>query len=175
MERYEVVSNGPDETAAVARALASVLRGGDVILLDGQLAAGKTTFVKAVASARGSSDIVTSPTFTLANFYSTPTDTILHIDAYRLSGLLEFRDLALDDYFDSALTFIEWGMFAAKEFPEHLAIQFSAELGGADLGGADLGGAVRRTLTFSSDSLRWIAVLPAVLAEMATALGKATA
>src|SRR5215475_9269213 len=103
MERYEIVSKGPDETMAVARALAPVFRPGDMILLDGQLAAGKTTFVKAVAAARGSADVVTSPTFTLANFYSTPTDTILHIDAYRLSGVPEFRDLALDDYFESTV------------------------------------------------------------------------
>ena len=164
MERYEIVSKGPDETMAVARALAPVFRPGDMILLDGQLAAGKTTFVKAVAAARGSADVVTSPTFTLANFYSTPTDTILHIDAYRLSGVPEFRDLALDDYFESTVTFIEWGAFVAKEFPEHLAIRFDVEPGDD----------VRRTLAFSADGLRWSAALPAVLAKWPQRRGKAT-
>jgi len=81
-----VSTNGPDGTQAVAGLLAPLLRSGDVVLLTGGLATGKTTFVKAVVAALGSSATVTSPTFMLAQFYPLPQGTVLHVDAYRLSG-----------------------------------------------------------------------------------------
>jgi tRNA threonylcarbamoyladenosine biosynthesis protein TsaE len=159
---YELMSDGPDETAAIARALAPALRPGDILLLDGELAAGKTTFVKAVAAALGSADQVTSPTFTLANFYGYPGGTILHIDAYRLSGLLEFHDLALEDYLESAVTLIEWGAFAAAEYPDHLAVRFAADPDADD----------RRVLGFAATSPRWRELLPDLRDRMLAELRK---
>src|SRR5436189_4987054 len=94
---FAVSASGPEGTAAVAARLAARLRPGDVVLLTGDLAAGKTTFVQAVTRALGSTDPVTSPTFALAQFYETPVAPILHVDTYRLSDVDEYRDLGLAD------------------------------------------------------------------------------
>src|SRR5437870_4402660 len=109
MESFSVRSTGPEQTCEIASALAAHLRVGDVVLLTGGLASGKTTFVKGVAAALGSPDTVTSPTFMLAQAYASPRGRILHVDAYRLSGLPEYRDLALDEEAADSITVVEWG------------------------------------------------------------------
>lgn len=149
MVSVTVSTNGAEGTAAVAAMLAPYLRVGDVILLKGGLATGKTTFVKALASAMGSPAQVTSPTFTLAHFYAFDRGTILHIDAYRLSGIHEYRDLGLDEYLDEAVTLVEWGEKVAEEFPGHLMVDFHCDSSAPDL----------RVIAFSADSLRWLPVL----------------
>src|SRR5690348_342361 len=98
MDSVAVTTKGAEGTGTIAGLLAPHLRPGDAVLLKGGLATGKTTFVKALAAAMGSTALVTSPTFTLAQFYPSPQGTILHVDAYRLSGIHEYRDLGLDDY-----------------------------------------------------------------------------
>ncbi len=95
MIEFSVVSNSREETRAVAVALAPVLRVGDAMMLKGPLASGKTAFVQELVAALGSKAEVTSPTFTIAQFYPITSGTFLHIDAYRLSSVAEFRDLAL--------------------------------------------------------------------------------
>ena len=79
-ESIRVVAESPARTAAVAAAVAGQLRAGDVVLLHGELAAGKTTFVAAAAAALGSPDQVTSPTFMLAQFYAGGRVPVLHVD-----------------------------------------------------------------------------------------------
>jgi tRNA threonylcarbamoyladenosine biosynthesis protein TsaE len=150
MNSFSVVSTGPEHTAQIASLVAETLRPGDVVLLSGDLASGKTTFVKGVAAALGSSDTVTSPTFMLAQFYQTAAAPILHMDAYRLSDVAEFRDLALEDYAEDSITFVEWGEKVGDEFPCHATILFSADHEDPD----------HRTLRFASDCDRWTAVLP---------------
>lgn len=151
MQSFTVISRSPEDTGAIAAAVAPALRAGDVVLLNGGLAAGKTTFVKALARALGSTDAVTSPTFSIANFYTRPAGQILHIDAYRLGGVAEFRDLALDDYFETAITVIEWGERVAEAFQNHLSIGFAA-------------GDAERKLTFAASGARWADAL-SVLAQ----------
>ena len=124
MRDFTVICKGRDETGHVAAALAPFLRSGDAIMLKGALAGGKTTFVKELVAALGSKIEVTSPTFTLAHFYPTPTGTFLHIDAYRLSSIAEFRDLALEDYFPESITAVEWGDIVSEDFPNALSIVF---------------------------------------------------
>ena len=92
-DSVRIVADSPGRTAEVAAAVAGQLQVGDVVLLHGGLAAGKTTFVTAVAAALGSPDQVTSPTFMLAQFYSGGRVPVLHLDTYRLTGVAEFRDL----------------------------------------------------------------------------------
>lgn len=152
VESVTVSTNGADGTAAVAAMLAPYLRLGDVILLKGGLAAGKTTFVKAVASAMGSGTVVTSPTFTIAHFYPFDHGTILHVDAYRLSGIHEYRDLGLDEYLDEAVTLIEWGEKVADDYPDHLMVDFHRDSSAPDL----------RVIVFSSGSPRWLPVVDAI-------------
>ena len=97
----------------LASRVALVLGPGDVVVLSGEVGAGKTTFVRAAARSLGVTGRVTSPTYQLARGYEGYTDgqrvTVNHMDLYRLEGI-EARDvLELDDYIEpDALTFIEW-------------------------------------------------------------------
>jgi len=124
MNRLSVTCRGREETARVAAALAPFLEPGDALLLKGALAGGKTAFVQELVKALGSHADVTSPTFTLAQFYPTPAGTFLHIDAYRLSSVAEFRDLALEDYVAESITAVEWGDIVEQEFSNALTIDF---------------------------------------------------
>ncbi len=153
MQSFTVLSRSPEDTAAIARALAPALRAGDVVLLSGGLAAGKTHFVKALAQALGSADAVTSPTFSIANFYARPGGQILHMDAYRLGGVAEFRDLALDDHFETGITLIEWGDRVAAAFRTHLSLAFETD-------------DTERRLTFSAHGARWLSAMPALAQQL---------
>lgn len=111
-------SRSPEETAELARALAAVARGGDLIVLAGDLGAGKTTFTKAFAAALGVTVPVTSPTFTLANRYEGDL-VVHHLDVYRLEGPAEVTDLGLEELLDDeAVTLVEWGDTIAPALPE---------------------------------------------------------
>ena len=112
------------ETRAVAVALAPLLRPGDAMMLKGPLASGKTAFVQELVAALGSKSEVTSPTFTIAQFYQIPSGTFLHIDAYRLSSVAEFRDLALEDFVAESITAVEWGDIVEQDFSNALSINF---------------------------------------------------
>jgi tRNA threonylcarbamoyladenosine biosynthesis protein TsaE len=107
----------PDATARVATAVARVLRGGDVVLLEGDLGAGKTFFTGAAARALGTTDPVTSPTFVLEKRYSLPPDNplaeVLHYDLYRLGSYDELADIGFEDLPADAVAFVEW----ADRFP----------------------------------------------------------
>ena len=119
---FRVAVRGPEQTAAVAGVLARALVPGDAVLLSGDLAAGKTTFVTAAVAALGSEDVVTSPTFTIANSYAAPAGPVLHIDTYRLDDVAAFRDLGLEEYLESAIAFVEWGELVAAELAELAAL-----------------------------------------------------
>jgi tRNA threonylcarbamoyladenosine biosynthesis protein TsaE len=152
MDSVAVTTKGAEGTGTIAGMLAPHLRPGDVVLLKGGLATGKTTFVKALAAAMGSASLVTSPTFTLAQFYPSEHGTLLHIDAYRLSGIHEYRDLGLDDYLDESVTLVEWGEKIAEDFPGHLMVEFDCDPSAPDV----------RVLAFTSGSPRWESVLDAM-------------
>jgi tRNA threonylcarbamoyladenosine biosynthesis protein TsaE len=121
---FSVICKSREETARVAGALAPLLRAGDSILLKGALASGKTAFVQELVAALGSEADVTSPTFTIAQFYPMLAGTFLHIDAYRLSSVAEFRDLALEVYIAESITAVEWGDIVEHDFPDALTIEF---------------------------------------------------
>jgi tRNA threonylcarbamoyladenosine biosynthesis protein TsaE len=115
----------PEETQQLAAALGKILTPGDVVILNGPLAAGKTFFVQALARALGSEDYISSPTYTIANFYNVRSGSFLHMDVYRLENIEEFRDLALDEYFEEAITLIEWGQKVADDFEEYLLVDIA--------------------------------------------------
>jgi tRNA threonylcarbamoyladenosine biosynthesis protein TsaE len=125
MNEFNVVCRSRKETRAVAAALAPLLRLGDAMMLKGPLASAKTAFVQELVAALGSKAEVTSPTFTIAQFYPLPSGTFLHIDAYRLSSVAEFRDLALEDFMTESITAVEWGDIVEQDFPNALSISFA--------------------------------------------------
>jgi tRNA threonylcarbamoyladenosine biosynthesis protein TsaE len=99
----------PAETEALAARLAADLRPGDVVLVSGELGAGKTTFVRGAARALGVRAPVTSPTFTLARRYEEGRVPISHLDLFRLAGLdAEEPELLADELADDRVAFVEW-------------------------------------------------------------------
>jgi tRNA threonylcarbamoyladenosine biosynthesis protein TsaE len=156
MESFKAGVADLDGLARVATELARHLLPGDVVLLQGDLASGKTTFVKAIGAALGSTSVVTSPTFTLAQFYPTTRADILHVDAYRLTDRAEFRDLGLDDYTPKCINLIEWGEKVAGEFDSYLILTFAVN---PDHEGG-------RELTFASTHPRWTAIFPQLRAAL---------
>ncbi len=113
-------SHSADETFKIAEDFAKTLKAGDVIALSGELGAGKTEFVKGLAKALGSSDIVSSPTFTLVNEYTGSDFMLYHFDVYRLSGIsLENCDW-IDEYlFSDGISVIEWADNVKDILPEN--------------------------------------------------------
>lgn len=98
-----------DETRALAAALAPVMRPGDLVLLAGDLGAGKTAFVQGLGQGLGATDPITSPTFTLAQQYDSDP-TLHHVDVYRLGNLNEVLDLGLTELLDDGgVVAVEWG------------------------------------------------------------------
>ena len=145
MNTFDVFCRSREETALVAEALAPLLRPGDTMMLKGPLASGKTAFVQELVAALGSKAEVTSPTFTIAQFYPIPAGTFLHIDAYRLSSVAEFRDLALEDFVAESITAVEWGDIVEHDFPNALSIAFEFVENEDNC----------RKLTFSASAERW--------------------
>lgn len=103
-----VVRSAP-ETATLARNLLPLLEKARVVSLEGPLGAGKTHFVKAVASALGITGDVTSPTFTLLQSYGSGASRMHHSDWYRLESEGEVLALSLEEYYGEGVMFIEWG------------------------------------------------------------------
>lgn len=98
------------DTRAVGAALAPVLVARDVVVLTGELGAGKTTFVQGLAQGLGATEHVASPTFTLVREYVTGRLPIAHVDVYRLERLQDVVDLALEELAgDDAVLLVEWG------------------------------------------------------------------
>ncbi|MFZ9401866.1 MAG: tRNA (adenosine(37)-N6)-threonylcarbamoyltransferase complex ATPase subunit type 1 TsaE [Ilumatobacteraceae bacterium] len=115
-----------DDTARIARVIAAELRPRDVLLLTGDLGAGKTTFTKALCTALGVTDAVTSPTFTLVHEYVGGRLTVVHSDLYRLERTGELDDLGLDDARRrGAVLVVEWGDLVLDAFDDALVIAFA--------------------------------------------------
>ena len=116
----------PDDTKALAAALAELARPGDLLLLAGDLGAGKTAFTQGFGVALGVEDRITSPTFTLANTYSGRLE-LNHLDVYRLEALAEVLELGVPEMLDDGgVTVIEWGDTVAPALPaDYLEIRFS--------------------------------------------------
>jgi tRNA threonylcarbamoyladenosine biosynthesis protein TsaE len=104
-----ITTHSEEETAAAGRAMAATLRGGEVVLLEGDLGAGKTAFVRGLATGLGIDPAeVTSPTFTLAQEYRGGRLPLFHVDLYRLKAI-EVDDLGLDDMaLEGGVLAIEW-------------------------------------------------------------------
>jgi tRNA threonylcarbamoyladenosine biosynthesis protein TsaE len=104
----QVTTSSPAETEAIGESLGQRLRTGDVVLLTGELGAGKTTFVRGVTRGVGSSAPVASPTFQLVRIYPGRVQ-LAHVDLYRVERSTELADLGLEELADQGALVIEWG------------------------------------------------------------------
>ena len=104
-----VVTHSAEEARELGEKLASVLRAGDLVLLAGDLGAGKTTFAQGLGSGLKVRGDITSPTFVIARVHPSVVDgpALVHVDAYRLGGVAELDDLDLDTALDEAVTVVE--------------------------------------------------------------------
>jgi len=120
------VTNSPAETERAGVLLGERLQQGDVVLLTGELGAGKTTFVRGVAQGTGSKAHVASPTFQLLRIYPGRLQ-LAHVDLYRVEKSSELRDLGLDELATDGAVVVEWG--------ERLDVEGAAEIEIEHLGG----------------------------------------
>ncbi|MCC3359703.1 tRNA (adenosine(37)-N6)-threonylcarbamoyltransferase complex ATPase subunit type 1 TsaE [Bacillus sp. REN16] len=115
MEKFEFISNTPEATGNFSYSLAATLKPGDVLTLEGDLGAGKTTFTKGLAKGLGITRTVNSPTFTIIKEYQGRIP-LYHMDVYRLEHSDE--DLGFDEYFDGeGVTVVEWAHLIEDQLP----------------------------------------------------------
>lgn len=156
MSQLQFDSASPSDTARLAAAVAGVLRPRDVLLLSGDLGAGKTMFTRALCAELGVSDAVTSPTFTLVHEYRARNLTVCHADVYRLERTAESDDLDLDGARAAgSVLVVEWGEVLSSAFPDHLALRF-AHAGDAD----------QRSITITAHGSGWQSRLERIAATL---------
>lgn len=113
----QLISHSAKDTQAIATEVARVVRAGDLIVLGGDLGAGKTTFVQGLGAALGVDEPITSPTFVLMRTYEGRLP-LVHLDVYRLEHLQEAVDLGLAEILDDgAVAVVEWGDLVAAVLP----------------------------------------------------------
>ncbi|WP_102028728.1 tRNA (adenosine(37)-N6)-threonylcarbamoyltransferase complex ATPase subunit type 1 TsaE [Salirhabdus sp. Marseille-P4669] len=118
MDPYIIHTNSPEETMAFAEKLATYLKPGNVLTLEGDLGAGKTTFTKGLAKGLKIKRTVNSPTFTIVKEYE-GIYPLYHIDAYRLENSEE--DIGFEDYFaGDGVTVVEWATYISDFLPDTL-------------------------------------------------------
>ena len=116
MSDRTVETADPAETEALGAQLAQALKGGDIVLVKGELGTGKTTFVRGAAGALGVDDAVTSPTFSIGHRYEGRDLTVSHLDLYRLESLACEEPDLLDDYLgEGRVAFVEWPEDSSRE------------------------------------------------------------
>jgi tRNA threonylcarbamoyladenosine biosynthesis protein TsaE len=150
----------PEQMQELGRRLAKLLRPGDLVMLTGELGAGKTTLARGLGEGMGVRGAVTSPTFVIARVHPSLTGgpALVHVDAYRLGGGLgEMEDLDLDVSLPESVVVVEWGEGKVEELSEerlHVVIHRVVGNTGDD----------RREVTLNGFGERWSRVDPAVLA-----------
>ncbi len=119
MKVLSIISHGEDQTVALANKLAASFVDGDVIVLKGALGSGKTTFVRALATARGIDEAhVSSPSYTFVNEYH-GDPPLFHIDLYRLGDVSDLTEIGWDEYLARrGIVLVEWGERAGARLPE---------------------------------------------------------
>lgn len=121
------ISNSEKDTYNLAKKFEEKLRGGEVVVLNGDLGAGKTTFTKGLCKALGVTENVTSPTFTLMNIYQSGRLKLYHFDMYRIEDESEALELGLDEFFNSnGVCMIEWAENIRNMIPKnHITINIT--------------------------------------------------
>ena len=128
MPKYSLISDSELATKNFAKKLASKLNKGDVVVLTGELGAGKTKFTEGFLSYFNLEDEISSPTFNIVNEYKNEKVTIYHFDVYRLEDVDEFYAIGGEEYFENGICIIEWGEIIKDALPEnYIKIKFEKE------------------------------------------------
>ncbi|MDI2034496.1 tRNA (adenosine(37)-N6)-threonylcarbamoyltransferase complex ATPase subunit type 1 TsaE [Paenarthrobacter nitroguajacolicus] len=152
-----------DQTHALAAALGGVLEAGDLLVLTGELGAGKTTFTQGLGEGMGVRAGIISPTFVLVRIHPNLADgprpggpDLVHVDAYRLESAAEIDDIDLENTMDTAVTVVEWGRDRVEHLSEsRLEVELHRSVGG-DNAAAPLDGDVLNFDTDDDDEPRTI-------------------
>jgi tRNA threonylcarbamoyladenosine biosynthesis protein TsaE len=122
--RREHLLRAPEDTHALGRSLAEVLRPGDLVVLVGPLGAGKTALTQGIGAGLGVGEPVTSPTFVIARVHRGGRVPLVHVDAYRLGSVADVDDLDLDASAGESVTVVEWGQGLVEQLAdEHLEVR----------------------------------------------------
>jgi tRNA threonylcarbamoyladenosine biosynthesis protein TsaE len=157
MTIVEFLSHSPEQTRRIGMRLGGALQAGDLICLQGDLGAGKTTFVQGLAQGWGSFDSVSSPTFILVNVYRRDDGAqLFHMDAYRLDSTPEAEELDLDSMLAESALIVEW--------PERMAGLIPAERLWVNLEHVD---DEERAMKFNAQGRRYIELLAVIQQAMA--------
>ena len=128
MKTIEINSNSAEMTTKIAKKLASFLKKTDIVILTGELGAGKTKFVEGFLSYFNLQDEISSPTFNIVNEYSYQDTNIYHFDVYRLEDTDEFYAIGGEEYFEKGICLIEWGEILQNILPkEYIHITFKKD------------------------------------------------
>jgi len=100
--------NSVEDTAALASKFAEILEKGDILLFTGEIGTGKTTFIQALAKNLGVKEFVTSPTFVIQTLRDLGRIPLSHVDLYRLNNDEEVENIGFEEYYDTAITVVEW-------------------------------------------------------------------
>lgn len=115
----EIITYSEQETKNIAKEIASKTANNSVIVLNGELGAGKTKFTEGFLSYFGLENEISSPTFTIVNEYKNKKATIFHFDVYRLEDVDEFYAIGGEEYFSKGICIIEWGDIIKEALPKH--------------------------------------------------------
>jgi len=127
----EVISESTSQTRALGRKIGRSARGGDVILLVGDLGAGKTTFTQGIAVGMGVQTTVRSPTFVMVSEHPSKMP-LYHIDLYRIDDVAEALDLGIEEYTSGeGVCVVEWGDRAISAFPDGFLMVYLEDIGGS--------------------------------------------
>lgn len=129
MESIKIEVNGLDGLENAAKRIIESTQGDQIFIFEGEMGAGKTTLIKALAKELGVLKVVTSPTFSIVNEYDANGKIIYHFDFYRIKNLQEAYDIGYEEYFYSGnICFIEWPEKIAPLLPLHFVkIEISAQ------------------------------------------------
>jgi tRNA threonylcarbamoyladenosine biosynthesis protein TsaE len=159
-------------THAIAAAIAGCCRMGDVVVLAGEMGAGKTAFAQGFGKALGVDDPITSPTFTLVQSYPTPSGVFHHADVYRLEQLNEVADLALGALAEyRGIVLVEWGDVVSAALGEHLEVRLELVDDGATAAPADEARRITITPSGRAWAQRWQVLTDQLEALDLSALG----
>lgn len=153
MDAFSIVKrlNSVGACRGTASALAEIVEPGDLLLFTGEIGAGKTTFIQALADGLGVREPVTSPSFVLHALYQSGRVPFSHVDLYRLDREADVENIGFQDYYDSAVTAVEWADRYSGFDPPFVRLHFAYG-----------GGAEERVLTITPAGRDWEARLSAL-------------